>query len=105
MPSDCTGCDCHGLCSGCGRPSLATLPATRAPNAMRAAVNQNGRRDGRVTWSAGLPRAYFGSTHWPRRWEMTAERATLAASTAMSIAELPAPTTTTSRSTSCAAEL
>ena len=73
MPSDCTGCDCPGWCSGCGSPSLATLPATRAPNAIRAAVTQNGSQDGRVSWSAGLPRAYFGSTHWPRRCEMTAE--------------------------------
>ncbi len=46
---------------------------------------------------------YFGITHWPRRCGIVALFAVRAAAEEMSSAELPAPTTTTSRPASCEA--
>ena len=46
-------------------------------------------------WSSGLPNRYFGITHAPRRAARYVAAAEKLASTAMSIAELPIPSTTT----------
>ena len=102
--TDCTGWLCPGRWSGCGMPSLVRLPVTRAPSSIRARVTHHGVQPGKAVWSAALPSRYFGITHWPRRTEIVALRATFAASTEMSRAELPIPTTTTSRPASSADE-
>ena len=46
-------------------------------------------------WSIGLPNRYLGMIHAPRRAARYVCAATKLASTAMSIAELPIPSTTT----------
>ncbi len=50
---------------------------------------------GEVTWSAGLPNTYLGTIRVPRRVERKVASATVDDSTAMSIDELPIPTTST----------
>jgi hypothetical protein len=79
------------------------LPVTRAPSSILARVTHHGVQPGNAVWSAARPSRYFGITHCPRRTEMVALRATFAASTEMSSAELPMPTTTTSRPVNCPA--
>jgi hypothetical protein len=46
-------------------------------------------------WSSGRPKTYLGSTHAPRRAARCTDAAVNDASTAMSMAELPMPSTTT----------
>ena len=53
--------------------------------------------------SEAMSAVYFGITHWPRRCGIVALFAVRAAAEEMSSAELPAPTTTTSRPASCEA--
>ena len=55
----------------------------------------NGTRGVVTIWSSGRPNTYFGTTHAPRRAARKTRSADWLASTAMSIAELPIPSTTT----------
>ena len=50
---------------------------------------------GEVSWSVGLPFMYFGMTCAPRRTARYVMRDTRDVSEAMSVAELPKPTTST----------
>ena len=80
------------------------LPAAVAPMRSRAAVTHQGSQPGSAVWSLGMPRKNLRSTHSVRRTDQVVVRARKDDSTAMSMAELPAPTTTTSRPASWSPE-
>ena len=83
------------------RQAVALHVADRQPQ--RRGLHPLAQRDryrgrARGSESIGRPKTYFGITHAPRRAARKVRRATNDDSTAMSIAELPIPSTTTERS-------
>ena len=97
MSSETVGCASPKRWSGFGQPvalHVADADAQqRLPSSRRRTAN--GIRGEAGYWSSGRPNRYFGITHAPRRAARYVARAVKLASTAMSIAELPIPSTTT----------
>jgi hypothetical protein len=65
----------------------------------------NGTRGSFLSWSNGLPNRYFGVIQAPRRAARYVDFATELDSTAMSIALLPMPSTTTFLPRSCSSDV